>query len=347
MAIDPPDSPETVAARAGAWAARRSASAMADFFLDDSDRLDERTRLLLAKTLARVVGALDRAIRHHAARLLAEGGDDAAAERLLGIRDDVAEWLSRPGALPDELLEELIARVRHDLLADALPIQLREVDVPSLLVRLAEAPDPVVAAAAAALLAAESRRRDVIGGDTGLIAELHHRLAWRVAAALRTLAGGGAAIDRALVEAARRSIAAHDEGERVEAVAMRLALAIDARPAERGPLLIEALGDRRLALFVAVIAHALQIEFAEIRALVVSPVDERLWLCLRAAMLDRATVAQIALALAEADPRRDIEAFAQRLDMIVAVDPLVAAGALAPLALPGDYRAAIRGVTLR
>jgi len=347
MAIDPQDSPEAVAARAGARAERRVASVVADFFLDDSDRLDERTRLLLDQALARVVGALDRTIRHHAARMLAQGGDDHAAERLLGIRDDVAAWLSRPGALPDELIEVLIAQVRHDLLAAALPIELGEADGPSLLVRLAGAPDPVVAAAAAALLAAESRQRDPAGSDTGLPAELHHRLAWRVAAALRTLAGGGVAVDRALVDAARRSIAAHDEGERMEAVAMRLALAIDARPAERGPLLIDALGDRRLALFVAVLAHALAIDFADVLALVAAPADERLWLCLRAASLDRATVARIALALAEADPRRDIEAVADRLDAIAAIEPVAAAAALAPLALPGDYRAAIRGVAVR
>jgi len=344
MAIDPQDSPETVAARAGAQALSRSASVVADFFVAEGDRLDERTRLLLVQSLSRVVGALDRAIRRDAARRLAQLGNHAAAERLLGIRDDVARWLSRPDALPDELVEELIARVRHDLLAQALPIELGEADVPSLLVRLAGVPDSVVAAAAAALLAAESRRRDLADGDTGLTAELHHRLAWRVAAALRTLAGGGVAVDRALVEAARRSIAAHDEGEQVEAVAMRLALAIDARPAERGPLLIEALGDRRLALFIAVLAHALEIEYAEVRALVVNPTDERLWLCLRAAALDRTTVARIALALAEADPRRDIEVFADRLDTIAGIDPAAAGVALAPLALPGDYRAAIRRV---
>jgi hypothetical protein len=125
---------------------------------------------------------------------------------------------------------------------------------------------------------------------------------------------------------------------------MRLAAAIDARPDELAPLLLEALGDRRLSLFVAVLAQAIGLEFEQAQALVLEPEGERLWLALRAAQLDRPTIARIALALSDADPRRDIEAFADDLDRIAAIPPAEARLALAPETLAPDFRAAIRAL---
>ena len=69
------------------------------------------------------------------------------------------------------------------------------------------------------------------------------------------------------------------------------------------------------------------------------------WLALRAAGLGRAAIARIALALADADPRRDIEAFADDLDGIVAVSAEAARAALAPLTLHQDLRLAIAALT--
>ena len=48
--------------------------------------------------------------------------------------------------------------------------------------------------------------------------------------------------------------------------------------------------------------------------------------------------------VAEADPRRDIEAFAETLDTIMAVDVEDARAALAGLRLPADYRAAVQAL---
>jgi hypothetical protein len=203
-----------------------------------------------------------------------------------------------------------------------------------LLIRLAAVPDRVVAGAAQALLVADSREEAV------LPAELHHRLVWQVAAAIRP-DPSDADTDRAIAEAATRSLAAHDEGDRPEAVATRLAAAIDARPDELAPLLLEALGDRRPGLFTAVLAQAVGIDAAQLRTVVLEPEGERLWLALRAAQLDRQTIARIALALADADPRRDIEGFADQLDRIAAVEPAEARLALAPETLDPAFRAAI------
>ncbi|WP_267381006.1 MULTISPECIES: DUF2336 domain-containing protein [unclassified Sphingomonas] len=322
----------------------RLSGAIADYFLADSDRLDDRTRAMIARLLNALIEGLAFDIRRHAARLLATRGAPALGEAVLKARGDIAQRLTRAGLLRDRaLMDELIARVRQDLLGDALPSAVGGPDEASLLVRLIEGPDTIVAATASALLAAQSRRRSAnIGGTVApneLPAELHHRLVWWVAAALRSDDDG--AVDHALAEAAQRSLGAHDEGERVEAVAMRLAAAIDAAPEELAMLLTDSLGDRQPALFAALLGHALGYDYDAVRALMIEPEGERLWLALRAVACGRETLARVALALSEADPRRDIEAFADALDDIAAVDPHVARMALGPLALHRDFREAI------
>ena len=251
------------------------------------------------------------------------------------------------------LIDELLAQVRCDLIAERLSPAAATPEQASLLVRLAEVDDGVVAAAARALLSAETRRRAAAeqgGVVTGILpAERHHQLVWWVAAAIReaqvVAAGEDEGIDRAIVEAAQRNLAAHDEGQRPEAAAVRLAAAIDARAHEVGELLVETLGDRRLLLFAAVLARAVDLDFEGARAVVLEPEGDRLWLALRAAGLDRSTIARIALALADADPRRDIEAFADDLDAIAAVSPEAARAGLAPLTLHHDLRLAIAALT--
>ena len=325
------------AALARARADARLSGAIDDLFIPDDARLDEQTRIALARLLDGTVSAIEIELRRQAARLLAARGGTVAAEALL-TGGGASHRLIGAGLLRDEaLVEALIARVQHDLVAAALPVTVTGPDDASLLVRLAAVPDRVVATAARALLVADSR------GGLALPAEVQHRLVWWVAAAIRPASPEPDA-DRAIAEAAVRSLGAHDEGESGEAVAMRLAAAIDARPEELAPLLLEALGDRRLSLFLAVLAQALGLDFAQAQALVLEPEGERLWLALRAAQLDRATVARIALALSDADPRRDIEAFADELDRIAAVEPGEARLALAPETLNRDFRAAIRAL---
>lgn len=336
------------AADAGVLHDARLDAAVADFFLPDDARLDERTRLMLGAVLGSIVTAVEADIRRHAARLLSSRGAVRKAELLLAIDLDVLARLTASGLLRDsELMEELLGRVRTELLAEALPVSVARPDRPSLLVRLSELPDSVVAAAATALLVQENRRasfQEQGGVGAELPAELHHRLVWWIAAAVREATDGDGDTDRALGEAAQRSLAAHDESERVEAVATRLAAAIDPLPDEVPALLVEALGDRRLILFIAVLARALTIDFDAARALVIEAGGERLWRALRAVGLDRAGLATVGLALAEADPRRDLERFADQLDEIVAIDAQAAGRSLAPLTLPRSFRAAIRAL---
>ncbi|HEX8382318.1 MAG TPA: DUF2336 domain-containing protein [Sphingomonas sp.] len=337
------------AAAADADTDRRLHHAIGDLFLPEAARLDERTRATIHHLLAGIVAGAEAEMRRHAARLLTARGAIRAAETLLGGPPVLAR-LTDAGLLRDpELMEELIARVELDLLFDALPPSVATPDRASLLVRWADAPDGVVADASLALMAADNRRRGASAG-TGPIrnelpAELHQRLLWWVAAALRdqaTESDGMAERDRALADATLRSLGAHDEGDRSEAVAARLANAVDAQAGELGPLLVEAVADRRAALFVALLARAGGIDQEQVRHLTVDPRGDLLILLLHAVGVERDRIARIGVALAGADSRRDLDRLADAIDWAVAHDPRQARAALAPLALNRDFRAAVR-----
>jgi len=309
---------------------RGLAQTIDDFFTDDDARLDDRTRATLTAMLAAMVAAVEGELRHRAARSV-----PAASEG-----EPVFDRLVQAGVFRDPaLMRELIDRIRLDLLADALtPAAPDDRAAASLLARLTASADTRVAAAARATMTAQGRRRGFL--DTGrlshteLPAELHHRLVWWVAAAIHEqLADGDAA--RVLADAAVRALGGHDESDRVEGAATRLATAIDPQPDEIAALLTHALGERSVALFVALLAFALRIDFAAARSLVVTGGDP-LWLALRAVDLDRTTIAGIGLALSG-----DVESFADQIDVIMSVAAGEARVALAPLALPADFRAAM------
>jgi hypothetical protein len=333
------------AAAAPGRAQRRLAAAIDDFFIPDDARLDDRMHATLAATLAALVETVERDIRRQTARLLAGAARNDLAEKVTkgGL---VLDRLVDAGLMRDvDLLRELIGRGRQDLLADMLPVAAPdEAGTPSLLARLSGSGDGAVASAALALMATDSRRRGFLDtnrlSQTELTAELHHRLVWWVAAAIREQQGN-ADSDRAIAEAAMRALANHDEGDRVESVAMRLAGAIDAQSPELPALLTHALGERQVALFIALVARALGVDYPTARDLVVDGTSDRLWLALRAIELDRPTIARIGLALCEADPAADVETFADKLDAIVAVTPDEARSALATLRLHPDFRAAL------
>lgn len=332
---------ERLAAGFPAGVEPRLAAEIADLFLPERARLDDRLRQSIMRMLSDLAGTIEADIRRHAARMLIGRGYHAAAEALTTKGGSAAARLFAAGVLRDpDLMEEVIARARAALIADALPTGADAEERPGLLIRLGDLPDRAVAGAAQALLAADSRRA---GTGSDLPADLHHRLVWWTAAAIRE-DDHEPVVDRTLADAAQRCLLAHDEGERPEALAARLAAAIDPLPAEVPLLLAEALGERRLTLFVALLAQALGLEGEVARMLVLDPEGERLWPALRAIGMDREGIVQVALALADADPRRDVDAMADRLDIVAAASPEAARAAIAPLALPRDFRLAIRVV---
>jgi hypothetical protein len=331
------------AATADQRAARRLRARITDIGADGETRLDDRLRALVNHHLRVFVERIESTLREETARLLVTRGERTTAARLRGEGGQAYERLCAAGLLDDEaLLGELMSRFRHDILAERLPQHATGDDEPSLLARLADVSDTEVALAARALLVAESRRREALAfaepDSVDLPAESYHRLVWCVAATLRR--DDAVALDRVLADATGRLLATHDEGERAEARAMRLALAIDARPGEWPALIEEALGDRRLSLVVAALAQAAHLSFEQVRALVVEPDDERWWLVLRSIDLDPLTIARIGLALTDADPRRRREELPDILAAVNAITPADAHAALATLRLPAELRCA-------
>ncbi len=348
--------PYGLAARIAATETRVEAeldTAIADLAIADALRLDDRTRRdvdMMADALVVAIGSM---VRRHAGRLLADRDIDGAA--MLCPVAGLMPRLIAAGLLRDPaVVTALVGRVRHDRIAADLPVGIVDGDAPGLLIRLAGGSDAAVADAAAALLGLDGRRREAWDrgepGPADLPAPLYTQIVWQVAAALRTGDAGaavGRAIDRALAEAAARLLAGHDDTDSADAVALRLAAAIDPEAGDIAALLVAAIDDRRLDLFSALIAHRLDIAMPDMRAIVADPVGDRLWLALRALSVDRTTLARIALALADADPRRDIDGFAAQLDEIAAIPAREAAAVLAPLALPAAFHAAIRAMGRR
>lgn len=298
-------------------------------FPPDAARLDDETRADVGALVVALVGVVVGAL----------------CDRLAMPRQDaevVATRLARAGMLRDaELTAEVIDRARQSRIAARLPLVAREGEA-SLLVRLSDCPEVQVASAAKALLQAESQRRAGSAG-TELPAELHHRLVWWVAAA----AGGETTepgADHRIAEAAFAILGTHDEGESVEARAARLAGAIDARPDELSDLLVAALADTRLALFIAVLARATGTRFDEVRQAVLDPAGDRLWMLLRAQGIARSVVAEIAVTLAAADRRRDLQGLADAIDAAFAMDEDAARIAVAALRIPREFRRARRAL---
>lgn len=324
-----------------------------DLFLPQEARLSDRSRAAVHNLLSRIVGAIEAEVRSHAARLLARTHPGQA--EVLANGAPVLNRLKEAGAFrsPD-LVEDLVARVELDLLDQALQPAVADSGRPGLLARLAGCPDGIVATATRALLGAESRRRSAIEGSgpvrSELPAELHQRLVWMVAAGIREQSPGLEGMadrDRALTEAGLRSLNSHDEADRLEVAATRLASAIDAQPDELGPLLTDTVADRRVVLFVALVARAGGVEYEQVRHLVVDPRADLLLILLRAIGLERADIARIGVALAEADPQRDLEQLADAIDWALAHDRGAARAALAPLSLCRDFRIAVRALARR
>lgn len=348
MSVDsPPGLPSDVAAllaradAAGRGAERYLAATIDDLFLPDEYRLDDRTRarlgLLLRSTIV-AIGA-DLHARCWAQRGAAPGNSFEAAPLIAR--------LAASDALRDpELIGELLDRTRQDLLGEALRANRPPGAQMPLLSRLVEGRDQAVAAAARSYRLAESRSA---AGDAGagelLTPAMGLRAAWLVAAALRpTFQAEGRDADRLIVAAVEQHLLARDEAASLERCAAELARMIDREPSDPATMLVDALDDGSVALFVAMLARRMAVAPRIVGALTLEPGGHRLWLALRSLDIGRAAIARIGYLLAEADPRRDLEAFGALLDTIAAVPAAAARDALADLALPPAYRAAIAAV---
>ncbi|OWK30673.1 DUF2336 domain-containing protein [Sphingomonas mucosissima] len=336
------------AAAAASRADSRLAAQIQDLFLSDADRLDDRTRAAAAATLRMTVLAM----AHDLARDVADQLPGHAVDHAGGTSPDqaaaaVSRRLHGSGLLRDRaLMEELFARVRQDMVSEALRANRVPAAEPTLLAEWVASGDDGLSRAAMAYGQAEARRQAEWRADLPLA--LHEKLLWWVAAALReqwAVEGGQQIlVDRAIAQAAQRSMAGDDDQDRLEAAADRLVAALGANGADLAERLIAALEEGHLALFIALLSQALALDFVEVRALVLDPHDDRFWVALRGVDLERAAIARIGFLLADADPRRDLDAFADRLDAIAAIAAPEAAEGLAPMALPRQFREAQRAL---
>lgn len=284
-----------------------------DLLIPDAARLDDRRRFAARRLLNRTIAAIVDEIGMQAGIDIPDKTDVISIVEAR-LNEDIA------------LVGDVIDRVTLDLIGEALPEGLVDDVSP---------PDLLSAAPLYPFLKiAEAGRSDSVG----LPAEHQVRLCWWSAAAIAQSAPRVS--ERDLADATGRVLAGYDEGERLEAVAVRLAGLLDARDDTLAALIDHCIGGRQIVFLVALLATGLKAEYDTVRAMFVEPDDTRLWVALRALSLPREAIARVGFALCEADRRCDVEAFADHLDPIMSIDPAQAGEALAPLRLPRDYRLA-------
>lgn len=283
-----------------AAARERFAVAATDLLLPDAARLTEWQRVTAAALLSRLIACIEDDLRTRLAAHFA--GDDGAAAALESAHVPIAApILERAGALNDgELSAALVRRVEEHRFWTLH----RPAGRDDLLFALARDADEEVAGEAMALVIARSRRFDrfeePVLTEAELPAELHHRLVWLVAAALRhylvqhhRLGGVDAAIEAAVGAALGR----HDEGESLEAAALRLVRRLDGAGRLDGDLLARTIESGLLPLFLAGIATRCGLDVAAAWEVLADPRARGPALLVRAAGLDRREAARILLAL--------------------------------------------------
>lgn len=284
------------AAQVARHADARLSAALNDLFLPDFVRPTDLQRASMANMLDRLVTEIEHDVR---AGLIQRLGDNAPP--VLGVaRIPIARPIfDRAGVLRDrELVALLLARAEEHRICRAIR-RVAEIDPgPAPLVHLGVAPELETA-----VQQAEARRLASHGephlSARDLPAELLHRLLWWTAAALRDYLGRSTALDAGsrddtLAATVHARLSAHDEGQGLEAAAMRAALA------SGGPdsLLFELFRAGRFSLFVATLAVRARIDFAPAFMLAADPGIGALAVLLRAIEASTQVAAPILLQMA-------------------------------------------------
>jgi hypothetical protein len=336
------------AAQLLASARARVAAAAADLAVPTELRLNERERATLGTLLPRLLRSIEdpRLLRSIEDELRTELAiafdDDALGASLSSAHLDIAgPILAGAGAAADApLVAALLRRTdEHRLHRRSTGAE------KALLIDLAGDRDGEVAAEAMGLLIAQTARFDpfqeplLIRSD--LPAELEHHLVWTVAAALRHYVVmrhhvPASETDGKIAAAATRLLAGYDEGETLDAHCLRLARALDRAGRLDDAMVVRALGEAGLPLFLAILSVRTGLETPPVWEILSAHGRRGAPLLLRAAGIARDQAGSILLALAP-----DETSLVAQLDFF---DGLAAADAAALLTLwradPG-YRAAI------
>jgi hypothetical protein len=203
----------------------RLATIRADFFLDPAARLSEQERALMTAMLHCLVGDVADELR----ALLPKGWAAANDESNLDVIDALtsARLLDEP-----TLMALLLRRADEERIASGAKARSGRHDA-RVLQGVVSHENGVVSGAAMSLILARGRRRDRFGQCLIMFDDVQPRpaatLAYSVAAALRPelAARGAGAADRALDQAVRQMLAAHDPTRGIDALTAELARLLD------------------------------------------------------------------------------------------------------------------------
>lgn len=336
-----------------AAARERFAVAATDLLLPDQARLTEWQRVTAAALLSRLVRSIEDALRVRLADRFAE--HEALAAALSSAHVPIAlPILERAQVLRDAELSTLLVRrvEEHRFWTTRAPLARDE-----FLFELVRDSDEAVAAEAMELVIARSRRFDrfqePVLGKAELPAELQHRLVWIVAAALRHYIVQQhqiGAVDGAVEEAAGALIAAYDEGESLEARALRLARRLNAAGRLDGAALTRVIGDGVLPFFLAGLSVLCALEPGAAWEVLADPRGRGPALLLRAAGVERDEAAAILFALNARGPifsGAEGDATAAQLELFDTMDPASARDVLRLWQAHPAYRASVARISTR
>jgi hypothetical protein len=295
-----------------AAARERVAVALADLFVPQSLGLSEQHRTSMGALLARLVRSVEDDLRTNLATRFDATRYPAINAALTSVRVElVLPILASSDALKDpELITLLLRRVEEHrlyLTAQARPGK----EGRELLAELVRSRDEIVARSAMVLLIAQSRRldrfREPVIASPELPAEIEHRLVWTVAAALRVYLITRQHIepveaDAALSAAAAARLASYDEGDGLEARSMQLAQRLDSRGRLDNALMVRALEEGLLPLFLAMIAVRCRMSLDAAWEILSDPRGNGAAFLLKAADLPREQAGTMLLALAHGVP---------------------------------------------
>lgn len=186
-----------------------------------------------------------------------------------------------------------------------------------------------------------------------LPAELQHRLIWMVAAALRQYLvqqHNVAAVDGPVEEAAGALVAAYDEGESFESLAMRLARRLHRLGRLDGAALARMIGDGVLPFFIAGLSVLDSLDPGATWEVLSDPGGRGPALLVRAAGVERDEAAAIFLALNARGPHFEAgegDAAAAQLELYDNVEPDAARDVLRLWQAHPAYRASVARISTR
>ncbi len=336
-----------------AAARERFAVAATDLLLPDQARLSEWQRLTAAALLTRLIHSIEDDLR---ARLAVKfEAHPAVHAALSSARVPIAlPILERAQVLRDaDLGNVLVRRVEeHRFWKAHAPAEGQD-----LLFELVRDADEEVAAVAMELVIARSRRFDRFQepdmGQVELPAELQHKLVWLVAASLRhyiVQQHGLSAVDGIIEEAGSALVAAHDEGNILEAHATRLAQRFAGTGRLDGAILVRMLAEGMLPLFLAGAATLCGLDYAAAWEVMADPRGRGPAILLRAGGVEREEAAAILLLANSHGPwlsGAEGDATAAQVELYDSLDRAAAAEVLRLWRAAPGYRAAIARVSTR